>query len=185
MEIDAQADVSPYSLVRCCAQPYSPGASPLQRAGAGRNVGRTGPTHDHGEACAIDIPQIPIAGRDPPITFEVPAATVASVAQVTERAMLSSPNETCTTFDTSEFVIVLGARLEESAILSSACARSEKSAPRHRVGRRLMPAPRAAVNAGENGIIVRMLSSSPWRSSSFARNGARSRRKVSVMLRRQ
>ena len=63
-------------------------------------------------ACAIQIPDVPIAGQDRPIHFEVPAATVASVAGVAGRGTLSSPDATCATFDTDEFVLVLGAVLE-------------------------------------------------------------------------
>ena len=36
-------------------------------------------------ACSIQIPDVPIAGQDRPIHFEVPQATVASVAGVTDK----------------------------------------------------------------------------------------------------
>ncbi len=62
--------------------------------------------------CAIEIPDVPIAGQDQPIRFEVPAATVQSVGAVEGVGVLSSPDQTCATFDTESFTIVLGARLD-------------------------------------------------------------------------
>jgi hypothetical protein len=70
-------------------------------------------------ACAIEIPDVPIEGQDNPITFEVPAATVESVADVTGTGELSSPNQTCATFETSELVIIIGARLDEGELDSA------------------------------------------------------------------
>jgi hypothetical protein len=67
-------------------------------------------------ACAIEIPDVPIEGQDQPIHFEVQAATVESVAGVIGTGQLSSPSETCATFETSELVIVIGARLDPSSI---------------------------------------------------------------------
>jgi|GEM_PF-2628371 len=63
------------------------------------------------EACAIEIPEIPIAGQDRPIRFEVPAATIASVAGVTGAGTLSSPDQTCATLTTDPITIVLGSVL--------------------------------------------------------------------------
>lgn len=66
------------------------------------------------EACAIEIPEIPIAGQDRPIRFEVPAATIASVAGVTGRGTLSSPDQTCATITTDRLTLVVGAILDPS-----------------------------------------------------------------------
>jgi hypothetical protein len=70
------------------------------------------------KACGIKIPEIPLAGQDRPISFEVPEATVASVAEIAGDGRLSS-NETCATLETDEFVIVLGALLDPSAIATA------------------------------------------------------------------
>jgi hypothetical protein len=71
------------------------------------------------EACSIEIPGVPIEGQDQPITFEVPEATISSVAGVTGSATLSSPNHTCADFESSELVLVIGARLDESQIATA------------------------------------------------------------------
>lgn len=65
-------------------------------------------------ACGIVIPDVPIEGQDRPIHFEVPAATVASVAGVTGTGTLSSPSQSCAELQTSELVIVIGAKLPDS-----------------------------------------------------------------------
>jgi hypothetical protein len=65
-------------------------------------------------ACAIEIPDVPIAGQDRPIQFEVPAVTVASVAGVTGVGTLSSPDQTCAKFTTDTFTLVIGAVLDAS-----------------------------------------------------------------------
>jgi hypothetical protein len=70
-------------------------------------------------ACAIQIPDVPIAGQDRPIHFEVPQATVASVAGVRGSGTLSSPDATCATFTTDEFVLVLGARLDDRTVATA------------------------------------------------------------------
>ena len=70
-------------------------------------------------ACDIQIPDVPIAGQDRPIHFEVPQATVASVAGVTGHGTLSSADATCASFDTDEFVLVLGAILEPRTIATA------------------------------------------------------------------
>jgi hypothetical protein len=74
------------------------------------------------EACAIEIPNVPIQGQDQPIVFEVPAETVASVAGVSGNAELSSPDQTCASFESDVFTIVIGAILDpiESANLPAA-----------------------------------------------------------------
>ncbi len=64
------------------------------------------------EACAIEIPAIPVAGQDRPIRFEVPAATIASVAAVEGTGTLSSPDQTCATVTTDRLTIVVGAILD-------------------------------------------------------------------------
>ena len=78
-------------------------------------------------ACDIEIPDVPIAGQERPIHFEVPQATVASVAGVTGRGTLSSPDATCATFETDEFVLVLGAKLEERVIASAPLPEADAS----------------------------------------------------------
>lgn len=67
-------------------------------------------------ACGITIPDVPIEGQDMPIHFEVPDATVASVAGVTGTGTLSSASESCADFETSELVIIIGARLDDTEI---------------------------------------------------------------------
>jgi hypothetical protein len=75
-------------------------------------------THVHvvASACSIQIPDIPIAGQDRPIQFQVPAATVASVAGVRGDGTLSSPDQSCARLVTDKFTLVLGAVLEQSTI---------------------------------------------------------------------
>lgn len=74
------------------------------------------------ELCSIDIPDVPIAGQDKPIQFDVPSETVASVGTVVGGATLSSPNETCAEFSSQQFTIVMGAILDpiETALLPQA-----------------------------------------------------------------
>lgn len=71
------------------------------------------------EACAIQIPDVPIEGQENPIHFEVPPETVASVAGVSGTATLSSPDQTCAEFQSSELVLVLGARLGEAELATA------------------------------------------------------------------
>lgn len=66
--------------------------------------------------CGIDIPDVPIAGQDQPIRFEVPQATIESVTGVMGNGTLSSPNEVCATFETEKFTLVLGAVLDPTTI---------------------------------------------------------------------
>jgi hypothetical protein len=79
------------------------------------------------EPCAIEIPDVPIAGQDQPIQFDVPAATIASVEQVTGSAALSSPNQTCARFESDRFTIAIGAILDpiETAVLPNADANGD------------------------------------------------------------
>lgn len=67
------------------------------------------------EACAIEIPEIPIAGQERPIRFEVPAATIESVAGVSGTGTLSSPDQSCATLETERLTLVLGAILDPSS----------------------------------------------------------------------
>jgi hypothetical protein len=71
------------------------------------------------KACAIEIPDVPISGQDQPISFEVPEATIDSVAEIAGVGTLSSPNETCATFATEELVIVLGAKLDDANVATA------------------------------------------------------------------
>ena len=71
----------------------------------GKDVGVTA------SLCAIEIPNVPIAGQDKPIEFDVPDETVASVGAVEGAGVLSSADENCATFVTDTFTIVIGARL--------------------------------------------------------------------------
>jgi hypothetical protein len=67
------------------------------------------------ELCTIDIPDVPIAGQDKPIQFDVPVDTIQSVGTVLGEASLSSANETCASFDSQQFTIVMGAILDPIA----------------------------------------------------------------------
>jgi hypothetical protein len=71
------------------------------------------------KACAISIPDVPISGQDQPIHFEVSQQTIDSVAEVHGTGLLSSANETCADFTTSELTIVLGAILDPSQIATA------------------------------------------------------------------
>lgn len=66
--------------------------------------------------CGIDIPDVPIAGQDQPIRFEVPQTTIESVAGVMGNGALSSPSEVCATLDTDRFTLILGAVLDPTTI---------------------------------------------------------------------
>lgn len=79
------------------------------------------------EACAIEIPEIPIAGQDRPIRFEVPAATIASVAGVTGTGTLSSPDATCATLATERLTLVLGAILDPSTQATAALPEADSA----------------------------------------------------------
>ncbi len=67
------------------------------------------------ELCTIDIPDVPIAGQDKPIQFDVPVDTISSVGTVLGAASLSSANETCASFDSQQFTIIMGAILDPVA----------------------------------------------------------------------
>lgn len=70
-------------------------------------------------ACAIEIPDVPIAGQDRPIEFEVPDLTVASVGTVAGTGVLSSPDQVCATLETQQFTLVLGAVLDPSMLATA------------------------------------------------------------------
>lgn len=70
-------------------------------------------------ACAIEIPDVPIAGQDRPIQFEVPAATVASVGTVMGTGVLSSADQVCATLETQQFTLVLGAVLDPTMLATA------------------------------------------------------------------
>jgi hypothetical protein len=69
--------------------------------------------------CGIDIPDVPIAGQDQPIRFEVPQATIESVAGVRGAGTLTSPDQVCSKLTTDKFTLVLGAVLDPSTIQTS------------------------------------------------------------------
>lgn len=70
-------------------------------------------------ACDIVIPDVPIEGQDQPISFVVPQATIESLGVVEGTATLSSPNQTCAAFETSDIVIVMGAKLDPLTIATA------------------------------------------------------------------
>jgi hypothetical protein len=71
------------------------------------------------EVCNITIPDVPLAGQDMPIHFEIPAATLDSVGTVTASASLAAADQTCTTLDTEPITLVLGARLDPAQLASA------------------------------------------------------------------
>lgn len=73
-------------------------------------------------ACGITIPDVPIEGQEQPIHFEVPQATVESVAGVMGTGTLSSATDVCADIQTSALTLVIGALLQpvESAPLPTA-----------------------------------------------------------------
>lgn len=86
----------------------------------GLNIEQTGTSvRVVAEPCDIKIPEIPLQGQDQPITFDVPAAMVASVSEVAGTAELSSAAQTCASFTSETLTLVIGAKLNpaESAPL--------------------------------------------------------------------
>jgi hypothetical protein len=69
--------------------------------------------------CAIQIPDVPIAGQDQPIRFEVPQSTIESVTGVAGAGTLSSPDQVCAHLETDRFTLVLGAVLDPTTIGTS------------------------------------------------------------------
>lgn len=72
--------------------------------------------------CAIKLPEVPLAGQEEPIRLSISDATVASVGAVDGAGQLSSADQTCATFETDQFTIVIGAILDplETAALPAA-----------------------------------------------------------------
>lgn len=72
--------------------------------------------------CAIDMPEVALAGQDEPIVISVPQATIESVGSVAGGAALSSASQTCATFDSDAFTIIIGAKLDpiQTALLPQA-----------------------------------------------------------------
>lgn len=64
------------------------------------------------EVCTIEVPDVPLAGQDMPIRFEVPEATIRSVGTVGGTATLSSADQACADFTAQPITLVLGARLD-------------------------------------------------------------------------
>lgn len=80
------------------------------------------------EVCNITIPDVPLAGQDMPIHFEIPPATLDSVGTVTGGATLASADATCTTLDTEPISLVLGARLDPAMLATAPLPSSDDSA---------------------------------------------------------
>jgi hypothetical protein len=80
------------------------------------------------EVCNITIPDVPLAGQDMPIHFEIPAATLDSVGTVMGAASLGSANETCTVLDTEPITLVLGARLDPTMLATAPLPSADDSA---------------------------------------------------------
>ena len=78
--------------------------------------------------CRVQIPDIPLAGQELPIAFQVADATVASVPAVDGTAALSSPDQTCATVESQPITIVLGARLDPSALDTAALPSADDDA---------------------------------------------------------
>ncbi len=78
------------------------------------------------QACDIKIPDVPISGQDQPITFEVQAATIASLGTIVGSGALSSANQTCATLTVDELVLVIGAILEESQVATAALPEADE-----------------------------------------------------------
>jgi hypothetical protein len=69
--------------------------------------------------CRVLIPNIPLAGQELPIAFDVPDATIASVPTVRGSAALSSPDQSCAQLDSQPITLVIGARLEPAALATA------------------------------------------------------------------
>lgn len=61
--------------------------------------------------CRVRIPDIPLAGQEMPITFDVPDATVASVPTASGSGELSVADQLCTPIRTAPTTIIVGAKL--------------------------------------------------------------------------
>ncbi len=80
------------------------------------------------EVCNITIPDVPLAGQDMPIHFDIPAATLESVGTVTGSATLESASEACTSLDTDPITLVLGARLDPAMLATAPLPSADDSA---------------------------------------------------------
>lgn len=69
------------------------------------------------EVCSIQIPDVPLAGQDKPIHFDIAAATIASVGKVSVTGALGSADQTCATLSSDPITIVLGARIDPGGAL--------------------------------------------------------------------
>lgn len=69
------------------------------------------------EICSIQIPDVPLAGQDKPIHFDIAASTIASVGKVPATGVLGSADATCTTLQSDPITVVLGARVDPGAAL--------------------------------------------------------------------
>ena len=69
------------------------------------------------EVCAIEIPDVPLAGQDKPIHFEIAPATIASVGKVAGTGRLGSADQTCTDIHSDPITLVLGARVDPGGAL--------------------------------------------------------------------
>jgi hypothetical protein len=66
--------------------------------------------------CRVTIPDIPLAGQDLPISFQVPDAAVTSVPVTAGTATLATPDQTCTEIDSTPITIIIGARMDPATI---------------------------------------------------------------------
>jgi hypothetical protein len=69
--------------------------------------------------CRVSIPDVPLAGQELPISFQVPDATVASVQAVSGTATLGSADTTCTSLDSEPLTLVIGARLDAATVATA------------------------------------------------------------------
>lgn len=80
------------------------------------------------EVCEITIPDVPLAGQEMPIHFEISQATLESVGIVTGTATLASADTTCTELDSDPITLVLGARLDPAMLATAPLPTSDDSA---------------------------------------------------------
>jgi hypothetical protein len=79
--------------------------------------------------CLIVLPEVPLSGQEEPIRLSISEATVASVGTVSGGGVLSSADQTCATFDTDPFTIVIGAILDPQDTATLPQADSEGAFP--------------------------------------------------------
>jgi hypothetical protein len=80
------------------------------------------------EVCDITIPDVPLAGQEMPIHFEIPRATLDSVGIVSGTATLGSADMTCAALDSEPITLVLGARLDPAMLATAPLPTSDDSA---------------------------------------------------------